>query len=65
MSNEDFFLSLMCKEFVDLKNEIPEIENSLRVYYFTADWADGSSSTTYKIRFNQIGGFIDYNEVNR
>lgn len=62
MSNEDFFLSLMCKQFVDLHNAEPIVENSLRVYYFTYDYADGTCSK-YKIRFNQIGGFVDYEEV--
>lgn len=64
MSNESFFLSLMCEEFVDLENKEPEIENSLRIYYFRNYWADGTSSV-YKIRFNQIGGFVDCKEVER
>ena len=62
MSNEAFFLGFVVAEFVDLHNAEPIIENSLRVYYFTYDYADGSCSK-YKIRFNQIGGFIDYEEV--
>ena len=62
MSNEAFFLGFVVAEFVDLHNAEPIIENSLRVYYFTYDYADGSCSK-YKIRFNQIGGFVDYEEV--
>ena len=62
MSNEAFFLRFVVAEFVDLSNAEPIIENSLRVYYFTYDYADGTC-TKYKIRFNQIGGFVDYEEV--
>lgn len=62
MSNEAFFLEFVVAEFVDLYNADPIIENSLRVYYFTYDYADGTCSR-YKIRFNQIGGFVDYEEV--
>lgn len=62
MSNEAFFLGFVAAEFVDLHNDEPIIENSLRVYYFTYDYADGTCNK-YKIRFNQIGGFIDYEEV--
>lgn len=62
MSNEDFFLTVVCKEFICIVNEEPEIENSLRIYYFTYNHADGTCSR-YKIRFNQIGGFVDYKEV--
>ena len=62
MSNEAFFLRFVVAEFVDLSNAEPIIENSLRVYYFTYDYADGTCSR-YKIRFNQIGGFVDYEEV--
>ena len=62
MSNEAFFLRFVVAEFVDLSNAEPIIENSLRVYYFTYDYADGTC-TKYKIRFNQIGGFVDYEEI--
>ena len=62
MSNEAFFLRFVVAEFVDLSNAEPIIENSLRVYYFTYDYADGTCSR-YKIRFNQIGGFVDYEEI--
>ena len=62
MSNEAFFLGFVVAEFVDLSNAEPIIENSLRVYYFTYDYADGTC-TKYKIRFNQIGGFVDYEEI--
>jgi hypothetical protein len=62
MSNEMFFLKFVVAEFVDLHNEEAIIENSLRVYYFRHCWSDGTSSE-YKIRFNQIGGFVDYEEV--
>ena len=62
MSNEAFFLRFVVAEFVDLSNAEPIIENSLRVYYFTFDYADGTCSR-YKIRFNQIGGFGDYEEI--
>ena len=62
MSNEAFFLRFVVAEFVDLSNAEPIIENSLRVYYFTYDYADGSCSK-YKIRFNQVGGFVDYEEI--
>lgn len=64
MSNEAFFLGVIVAEFVDLHNAEALIENSLRVYYFRYYWADGTSSE-YKIRFNQIGGFIDYEEVSQ
>lgn len=62
MSNEAFFLRFVVAEFVDLSNAEPIIENSLRVYYFTYDYADGTC-TKYKIRFNQVGGFVDYEEI--
>lgn len=62
MSNEAFFLGFVVAEFVDLCNAEPIIENSLRVYYFIYDYADGTYNK-YKIRFNQIGGFVDYEEV--
>ena len=64
MSNEAFFLGFVVAEFVDLQNAEAVIENSLRVYYFEYKYPDGTS-TIYKIRFNQIGGFIDYSEVDR
>ena len=62
MSNEAFFLRFVVAEFVDLSNAEPIIENSLRVYYFTYYYADGTC-TKYKIRFNQVGGFVDYEEI--
>ena len=62
MSNEAFFLRFVVAEFVDLSNAEPIIENSLRVYYFTYSYADGTCSR-YKIRFNQVGGFVDYEEI--
>ena len=62
MSNEAFFLGFAVAEFVDLCNAEPIIENSLRVYYFRHYWSDGTSSEN-KIRFNQIGGFVDYEEI--
>lgn len=62
MSNEAFFLGLVVAEFVDLHNAEPLIENSLRVYYFRYKCADGTY-IDYRIRFNQIGGFIDYEEI--
>ena len=62
MSNEMFFLKFVVAEFVDLHNAEPIIENSLIVYYFRHYWSDGTSSE-YKIRFNQVGGFVDYEEV--
>ena len=62
MSNESFFLIFVVAEFVDLHNAEPLIENSLRVYYFRYKSTD-DTHTDYRIRFNQIGGFIDYEEV--
>ena len=62
MSNEAFFLWFVVAEFVDLHNAKPLIENSLRVYYFRYKCIDGTHKD-YRIRFNQIGGFIDYEEV--
>ena len=63
MSNEAFFLGFVIAELVDvLHNAEAIIENSLRVYYFRHYWSDGTSSE-YRIRFNQIGGFIDYEEI--
>lgn len=50
-SNEDYLL-----------NEEPIIKNGIRVYYFRHYCSDGTSSK-YKIRFNQIGGFVDCEEV--
>ena len=62
MSNEQFFLGVVATEFINLHNAEPIIENSLRVYYFTYDYAEGTCSR-YRIRFNQIGGFVDYEDV--
>lgn len=64
MSNEQFFLRAVAAEFIDLENEKVVIESSMRVYYFRYTHPDGTSSI-YKIRFNQIGGYIDYSEVQR
>ena len=56
-------LRIYKEELVDiLHNEEAIVENSLRVYYFRHYWSDGTSSE-YKIRFNQIGGFVDYEEL--
>lgn len=62
MSNEAFFLGFVVAEFVDLHNAEPLIEKSLRIYYFRYRCIDGTHKD-YRIRFNQIGGFIDYEEV--
>lgn len=64
MSNEAFFLGFVVAEFVDLENADAIIENSLRVYYFRYYYPDGTSDV-YKIRFNQIGGFIDYEVISK
>ena len=62
MSNEQFFLTFICKEFEDLETEEPIVENGIKTYLFRHFWPDGTSSV-YMIRFNSIGGYIDCEEV--
>ena len=64
MSNEQFFLTFICKEFEDLETKEPTIENGIKIYKFRHFWPDGKSSV-YKIRFNSVGGFIDYEEIEK
>lgn len=64
MNNEQFFLDFVVNEFVDLLHKDVIIENGMRIYVFRNYWADGTSSV-YRIRFNQVGGYIDYEEIER
>ena len=64
MSNENFFLMLVEKEMIELCNNKPKIENSLRIYTFSYHNAyDVAIYGTFK--FNQIGGFVEFIEEGR
>lgn len=55
MSNETFFLEICNRGYLTLLEKKPKIENNIKVYLFTYY---GHSSIN-KIRFNQVGGYID------
>ena len=59
MSNEHFFLEVCNRGYLLLYSEEPTVENSIKSYLFRYHGTD-----KYKrIRFNQVGGFIDIQEI--
>lgn len=64
MSNENFFLMLVEKEMIELNNKKPKIENSLRIYTFSYENIYGVAIYC-TIKFNQIGGFVEFIEEGR